>query len=149
MNTPHQQRPKVVNLGRVADIDLEQVPALADCHPGMLASEYNVIIAPAIMPEKIGSILIADQTKESLDMAMQVGLIADQSPIAHNYDKWPKERPCPQIGDVVWFGRYAGGEFTGADGRTYRIIKDKDVGAIVKRYDPGEPQPAKRLKEVA
>jgi hypothetical protein len=62
---------------------------------------------------------------------MQVGRIVAQSPLAYSYEKWPDPSQKPQVGQVVWFARYAGKEFEGADGKMYRILKDKDIGAVI------------------
>lgn len=126
-------KPEIENFGRIADVGLSDIPALADCNCGMEPVEYNLIIAPAEQKERIGSILLADESREKLAIAKQVGRIVAASPLAFTYDAWPEGSRPPLLGDVVWFGRYAGKEYEGPDGRTYRIIKDKDIGAIIDR----------------
>jgi co-chaperonin GroES (HSP10) len=121
----------VVNLGKIGDARLDLVPKLEECRPGLEPTEYNIVLAPAVMPERVGSILLSDQERERLGMAMQVGRIVAASPVAFNYERWPIDTYPPQVGDVVWFARYAGGVFEGRDGREYRIVKDKDIGAII------------------
>jgi co-chaperonin GroES (HSP10) len=138
----------IENFGKVGDVFLHEVPELADCDVGIEeVVEYNLIIAPAVMPGKIGRILIADETRETLGLARQVGRIVLQSEIAFNYDAWPKDgNGPPRVGDIVWFARYAGGIITGRDGKDYRIIKDKDVGAIISRAPRSDsPRPVKAL----
>lgn len=126
-------KPEVEQFGKIADVALADIPALEDCNCGMTPVEWNVIIAPAEQKKKIGSVYIPDASQERLGLAKQVGRIIAISPLAFNYDAWPEGTRPPQLGDVVWFARYAGGEFEGADGRVYRIIKDKDIGAIIER----------------
>jgi len=128
-----------VNFGRIADVDLADIPALADCNPGMEPVEYNVIMAPATMPEKKGSIFIPDSAKDQLGLAQQVGRLVAISPLAFNFDHWPEDARKPQVGDVVWYARYAGGLFTGRDGREYRIFKDKDIGGVIQRAPQRTP----------
>jgi chaperonin GroES len=136
------KKPEIQNLGKIGEARLDLVPKLDDCHPGIRPVEYNVIVAPVPSTEeggegaKIGSIFIPDEAKETLDLAMQVGRIIDQSPLAYSYDKWPDTSLQPQIGQVVWFARYAGKEFEGADGKMYRILKDKDIGAVIEEREP-------------
>lgn len=121
----------VPTLGSVGDVYLEDVPPLRDCRPGILPSEYNVVIAMAEVRNEIaGGILLADETKERLVDACQLGRIIAASPVAFNYDRFPPGQ-APKVGDLVWFARFAGGLFTGADGRVYRVIKDKDVMAVI------------------
>lgn len=134
----------VENYGKVGDVYLHEVPRLEDCDVGIAeVVEYNLIVAPAIMPEKIGRVFIADESRESLGLARQVGRIILRSEVAFNYDVWPEGgKGPPQVGDVVWFARYAGGLITGRDGKEYRIIKDKDVGAIIVRAADEPPRAA-------
>lgn len=133
--TQRRQEGSLEHLGKIGDVFLHEVPTLEDCDVGIdQVVEYNLIIAPAVMPEKIGNIHIADETRETLGLARQVGRIVMQSEIAFNYDAWPVNGSGPpRVGDIVWFARYAGGIVQGRDGKDYRIIKDKDVAAIITR----------------
>lgn len=126
----------VQNLGRLGDAHLDHVPALKTANPGIKPVEYNVVIAPAKAPEKIGKqglIIAPDGFKENQGLAMQVGRIVRMSPLAFSYDNWPQEADKPKLGDIVWFARYAGKDFEGMDGETYRILKDKDIGAVIEQ----------------
>lgn len=122
-------------LGRIGEARVDLVPPLSDCNPGIIPSEYNCIVAVAKAPETIGRqglIIAPDSTRETEELAYQIGRLVAASPIAFNYDKWPQGSSPPQVGQVVWYARYAGSTpFEGLDGRQYRIIKDKDIGAIV------------------
>lgn len=122
----------VLNLGKIGEARLDLIPQLAECKPGMRPTEYNVIIAPARAAEKSGSILKPDEYRETEEMAMQVGRIVAMSPLAFNYDNaWP-DGAKPAIGDVVWYARYAGALIEAAfDGQMYRMVKDKDIAAII------------------
>lgn len=121
--------------GRIGDVHLAEVPDIDQCYPGIEPTEYNVLLAPAEMPKKIGSIIIADETRDQLAMAKQVGRIVAISPVAFNYERWPDGVTPPKLGDIVWFARYAGGLVDGVDGREYRIVKDKDIGAVIPPLD--------------
>ncbi|MDE2106634.1 MAG: hypothetical protein KGL39_55980 [Patescibacteria group bacterium] len=126
------------NFGKIADVNLAEIPNVAECDPGMDPVEYNVIIAPAREPETVGKnnlIIAPDITREQLGLARQVGRLVRASPLAFNFDEWPRGARRPLAGDIVWYARYAGGVFTGADGREYRILKDRDIGAIIQRRD--------------
>lgn len=131
MSTSSANKIGVASLGSIGDIQLSQVPKLEDCNPGFNPTEYNIIIAPAEIEEKVGSIYIASETKDRLSDAAQVGRLVAVSPVAFNYERWPEGAHPPQIGDIVWFARYAGGTFDGIDGRTYRIVKDKDIAGTI------------------
>lgn len=128
----------VPSLGSLADIKLSSVPKLEDLDIGFTIrpTEYNVVVAPAVVETKVGSILLADSTREKLEDTAQVGRIVAVSPIAFNYAQWSETGSLPpQVGDMVWFAKYAGGQFTGVDGRVYRIIKDRDVAFIIEGED--------------
>ncbi len=142
--------PKVGNLGKIGDARLDLVPRLEDCNPGIRPIEYNVIVAPVPSTEvagKIGSVFIPDEAKETLDLAMQVGRIIAQSPLAYSYEKWPDTSQQPQVGQIVWFARYAGKEFEGADGKQYRILKDKDIGAVIEDAPAALAAPLTNLRD--
>jgi co-chaperonin GroES (HSP10) len=131
---PEPSKSKIPNFGKIGDAHLDRIPALADCRPGLQPVEYNVILALAKAPEKVGNlglIIAPDDTRETAGLAMQVGRIIAMSPLAFGYEAWPPGSRRPRIGDAVWFARYAGGLFEGLDGAEYRIVKDKDIGAII------------------
>lgn len=133
---------KIGSLGKIGEARLDLVPQLDECNPGIRPVEYNVIVAPAPSTEsqgKIGSIFIPDEAKDTLDLAMQVGRIVRQSPLAFDYANWPDESLKPNVGDIVWFARYAGKEFEARDGKTYRILKDKDIGAVIEESSRVRP----------
>lgn len=122
----------VDDLGSVNEIDFSLFPDWKECRPGLQPIEYNVIVAlPEIRKETRGGIIIPDQKKDIMSLAQQIGVMVAVSPAAFNYEDWPEGTSPPRPGDVVWFGRYAGRPFTGSDGRSYRIFKDKDIGAVI------------------
>lgn len=125
--------PKIASLGKIGEARLDLVPQLGDCNPGIQPVEYNVVVAPAVMPEKIGSLHVPDEYRDNQALAMQVGRIVSMSPLAFGYAKPEEWAPAtkPVVGQIAWFARYAGKEFEGIDGKTYRILKDKDIGAVI------------------
>ncbi len=131
MSASSERKIGIGSLGSIGDVKLSQVPKLEDCKPGFIPTEYNVVVAPAVIGKKIGAILIADETRERVADGAQVGRIIACSPVAFNYERWPEDAGPPQVGDIVWFARFAGASFEGIDGETYRIIKDKDIAGII------------------
>lgn len=126
----------VLNLGKIGEARLDLIPTLEECNPGLHPTEYNVIVAPARAPKTVGvtgTVHVSDEYVETMEMAMQVGRIVAMSPLAFNYDQWKDcEDQRPKIGDVVWFARYAGALVEAAfDGQMYRMIKDKDIAAVI------------------
>lgn len=113
------------------------IPQLSDCKPGFDPVEYNVLIAPEEVEEKTASgLYLPQQSKEREDLAQIRGLLVAASPLAFNFDEWPTNAPPrPQPGDLVIYGKYAGILIKGDDGREYRLCKDKDVCAVVRRSE--------------
>ena len=133
------------NLGKIGEARLDLVPSLEDCNPGFRPTEYNVLVAPAPVSDTMGALGLikrTDQDIETEELAMQVGRIIALSPLAFGYERWPEEAAHhwkPKVGDIVWIARYAGGLIERAfDGRSYRLIKDKDVGAVFDPLPPGK-----------
>ena len=129
-----EEKGAVPSSGRLGSVDLSLIPLLEACSPGFAPTEYNVLIAPPDRAEKTaGNIFLSDETKDADFMAAQLGRIIAKSPIAFNYDDaWARTTALqPKIGDIVWFARYAGTTLEGLDGRTYRIVKDRDIGGII------------------
>ena len=124
----------VLNLGKIGEARLDLIPALDECNPGLRPTEYNVVVAPARASKTLGSgaLHAPDEYIETAEMAMQVGRIVSMSPLAFNYDNaWP-EGTKPTVGDIVWYARYAGALIECAfDGQMYRMVKDKDIAAII------------------
>lgn len=107
------------------------IPELSECKPGLFPVEYNVLIFPEPVEERVGSIIRPSVTKDADEAAQTRGRLVAVSPLAFNFDNWPADARKPEPGDIVWYGKYAGVLVTGADKREYRMCKDKDVGAIV------------------
>jgi chaperonin GroES len=104
---------------------------MTDLKPGIRPSEYNVLIAPEDTEEMIGSIILPTTAKEANDIATMRGRLVAVSPHAFTYaDNWPAGT-MPKAGDPILYAKYAGTLVEGADGREYRLCKDKDVAAIL------------------
>ena len=126
----------ILNLGKVGEARLDLIPQLEECRPGLRPTEYNVIVAPARVAKTLGTtgvLQAPDEYVETAEMAMQVGRIVSMSPLAFNYDAWKdNEDERPKVGDIIWYARYAGALIESAfDGQMYRMIKDKDVAAVI------------------
>lgn len=98
--------------------------------------EYNVVVAPTEVKEKTaGGIIIPDATKERDQFAQMEGVLVAVSPFAFSYENasaWAEvgvEKPKP--GERVLFAKYSGAVVKGRDGKDYRILKDKDVSAVL------------------
>jgi len=95
---------------------------------GIVPVEYKVLIEPEQVNEQTsGGLYLPQQTKEKDEMAQVKGTLVAVGGSA--FEDWQGRRP--EIGDKVYFGKYAGFVVEGADERKYRLINDKDVAAII------------------
>lgn len=105
-------------------------PSLEELDPGIeVGWSFDVIALRAEPADRVGSILIADPTKDQEASASTRWLIVEISPTAFMTQDWERTGlPRPfNPGDVGLTRRYpAGQEFVGNDGRTYKILKDQD-----------------------
>lgn len=110
-----------------------KIPNLEDCKPGFDPVEYNVIVYPEVLETKTaGGVFLPPSAKETQELAGQRGRLVAASPLAFNYDSWPDDARKPQAGDVVLFAKYAGALVKDDAGVEFRVIKDKDVIAVLR-----------------
>lgn len=106
---------------------------------GLRPMEYNVVIRMDATEEKTaGGIIIPVAKQERDELATDQGTLVAVSPHAFSYADWPAGAVPPKEGDRVMFAQYAGRIWKpkGDKGPTFRILKDKDIVAVV------ETQPA-------
>lgn len=98
--------------------------------------EFNVVIRMDPAETKTASGLYLPPTKVERDeLATDQGTLEAVSPHAFTYADWPVGAVQPQPGDRVMFAQYAGRIWKpkGESGPTFRILKDKDIVAVVER----------------
>lgn len=112
--------------------------------------EYNVVIKPkAVEAKTAGGIILLDKTVDADKLAADEGEIVAVSDLAFNYDDYPVESR-PKVGDVVKFSRYAGTTIRDDKGEIeFRIVKDKDIWAVVEPVREAEVVPIFGSKEYA
>lgn len=106
---------------------------------GLRPMEYNVVVRMDPTEEKTaGGIILPTSKTERDELACDQGTLVAVSPHAFSYADWPANEVPPAAGDRVMFAQYAGRLWKpkGDNGPTYRILKDKDIVAVV------EPAPA-------
>lgn len=95
---------------------------------GMQPVEYKVLILPESVEEKtVSGIVLATQTTERDKMAQVKGKLVAIG--GNAFEDWKGK--TPEIGDGVYFAKYAGYVIKGADGKEYRLANDKDVSAVL------------------
>jgi chaperonin GroES len=80
-----------------------------------------------------GGIYIDDTTRERHAHAAETGVLVAAGPDAFLWNsdrsrKWEGDKPVP--GDRVFFDRYSGGLLPAGDGKFYRCMDDKCIGAV-------------------
>lgn len=96
--------------------------------------EFNVCIELDPTESKTpGGIILLETATERDKLGVQEGTIAAVSPLAFSYAEWPADTSPPGVGERVLFARFAG-LVREHDGRTFRLIKDKDVVAVITDY---------------
>lgn len=99
---------------------------------GITPIEYNVVVRPDVVEAKTkGGLYLSDEVVERDQSGMTRGTLVAVSPMAFTFDDWPDGMAKPEVGQRVAFVRYAGTLVPGADGEDYRVMKDKDVLAVL------------------
>lgn len=95
---------------------------------GLAPVEYKILIEPTEV-EKIspGGIVLPDSTSEKEKMAQVRGKLIAVG--GNAFEDWHGD--VPQVGQEVYFAKYAGFNIKGDDGKFYRLCNDKDLAAIV------------------
>jgi len=96
---------------------------------GIRPMEYKVLVRPEEVDEKTaGGLYIPVQTKDKEKFAKQEGVLIAVGAIAFTEPDWLER---PKAGDRVLYDRYAGSTVKGKDGVEYRLINDKEIGAVL------------------
>ena len=107
------------------------LPPVSDLDPGFEPGwRFDVTILQAEPEDRVGSIIIAESTKEDEKHASVRALIVAISPTAFRNQDWDATGlPLPyKAGDVVITKRYpASVDVVGRDGRKYKIVKDEEI----------------------
>lgn len=96
---------------------------------GIKPVEYKVLIKPIEVEEKTeGGIILPQQAREREAYAQQQGKLVAVGEIAFTEPDWLDK---PKVGETVLFDKFAGGMVIGKDGVEYRLINDKEIGAVI------------------
>ncbi len=99
---------------------------------GIVPFEFKVLVKQDVMAEKTkGGIIIPEPARDDQQRAVMRGEIVSMSTAAFSYHNWDETTRMPQVGDRVVYARYAGSIILGKDDVEYRLINDKDIGAII------------------
>lgn len=97
---------------------------------GLSPVEYKILIEPAEVEEvSQGGIVLAVKTTEREAMAQVRGRLVAIG--GNAFEDWLGA--VPEVGDSVYYAKYAGLMVKGEDGKEYRLANDKDITAIIER----------------
>jgi len=94
--------------------------------------EFNVVVELDPVEEvTAGGIILPGSKTERDKLAGEEGTLVAVSPHAFTYaDSWPEDRPPPRVGQRVMIKRFDG-LLREKDGKSYRIVQDKSVVAVL------------------
>lgn len=96
---------------------------------------YRVLVRDDPVEEKIGSIIITDETKEADGHAIRFGTVVAMGELAFTMGSPPVEIPGgARVGDTIHFSKYggAGNAFEeDGDGNKYRLLNDEDIIGVL------------------
>lgn len=101
-----------------------------------------VVLVDQYVKQTTGGIIIPDTLHEGKTLAATTGVLVNVGPQAFVWDshrvvRWEGAKPSP--GDRVYFTKYAGQEYTGADGLVYRLMEDRCIGGVEIASETEEP----------
>ncbi|HUY05016.1 MAG TPA: hypothetical protein VMV33_17190 [Rhodocyclaceae bacterium] len=92
-----------------------------------------LVLVDVALEKTRGGVIITEQSAEAQTLSSTTGIVVamgDQA-FARDSDRlmeWAGR--APEVGERVYFQRYAGQEYTGLDGKMYRVMQDRSVAAI-------------------
>jgi co-chaperonin GroES (HSP10) len=99
---------------------------------GIQPIEFNVVLFQDPVQDRTpGGLMKPADTIEREKHSTTRGTIIAVSPLAFNEDIMPAGCVKPAPGDRVAIAKHAGTFIDGLDGKEYRIVKDKDVVAVL------------------
>lgn len=99
---------------------------------GFVPCEFNVIVKPDPVEERTaGGLIKPETTKDREEFSTTKATIVAVAPMAFNDDVWPGDMAKPDAGTRCLIAKHAGAVVDGDDGEKYRIVKDKDVVALI------------------
>ena len=102
----------------------------------LIPMEFNVVVELDPVEEKTAGGLYLPPTKVDRDkLEAEEGTLVAVSPHAFTYAEWPEGSRQPRVGDRVLIARFAG-VLRERDGKSLKIVKDKDIIAVVEKPSP-------------
>ena len=98
---------------------------------GIIPLDQRVLVLPDPAEQKIGSIILPEDTQEKAKFAQVKGTLIASGANAWAEAKTTADFVAPNTGTRVLFAKYGGVLVKGADGTEYRLMNDEDVTAVL------------------
>ena len=114
---------------------------------GLVPIGDRVLVLPDKSAEQTdGGVFVSPVQQSRNNEAAETGVLIAMGDAAWVWNS-DRTRPYsgvkPQIGQRVWFEKYAGSKQHGDDGLVYRIMDDKCIGGVRPFLKPQKPKPVK------
>lgn len=108
---------------------------------GIIPTEYKILVLPDDVPERTaGGIFVPLWARDLRQGACQTGTVIDIADEAFTFVEGDGVRR-PVVGERIAYTKYAGMTINGRDKKTYKLMNDKDVAAILEYpFDPKDYQ---------
>ena len=98
---------------------------------GLKPLGFKVLLKPkAVEQTTSGGIILPPDVQEKDEHAQDRGEIISMAANAFSYTEMPPEER-PQIGEEVYYARYAGVLYKDRSGNEYRLVNDEDITAVI------------------
>ncbi len=98
---------------------------------GLSPLEFNVVVRLDKAEEKTaGGVFLPSSRQDRDKLECEEGELVAVSPLAFTYAEWPEGTDPPKVGSRVLIARFAG-VLRERGGQDYRIVKDKDIVAVI------------------
>lgn len=95
---------------------------------GLKPVEYKVLVKPDDTPRRTSAGLFLPDTVHARDILAQVkGVVVAVG--GNAFEDW--KGTVPEVGERVYFAKYAGMQYSNDDDEFFQLISDKDIVAVI------------------
>lgn len=122
--------PKILKTGAGS---FSRAPFVGHNTAGFVPMSDKILILPDTVDAATeGGVQLPDEIRDRMDLSAESGVVAAMGPeafqLAANGTPWVGMKP--QVGSHVYFERFAGQVLHGRDGKVYRVMDARCIGAL-------------------